>query len=223
MWPWLVGAGVLALLTVSSGKGSAPSYTTTAPRGSTPARVVASSNVPLTAANIQKAASVALAHETSVSNLETFGKALYDANYPALGVPLIGKALKQQGHAISVAAILQVLNIYQGSSPVPPGLATEITQWMGGAATVTAPTSNVLGVFTPSSDILFWVNKYAPANYTLGQSASVSDLAKAVKNMIAKAPAVQLTALEKALSTTNQKAYASQLQARVSEIQGYHA
>jgi len=146
VWPWLVGAGVLALLATSSSKGAtAPAYTSntsqrnTSQRSASTSRAVATtgpSNVPLTAANIQKAAAVALAQETNVSNLETFGKALYIANYGSLGVPLIVKALRLSRQAVNVASILKVLNIYQGVA-TPAWLTADMQKWMGGTPAVT--------------------------------------------------------------------------------------
>ena len=87
MWPWLIGAGVLALLATSGKAVARPAaYASTTPHAA------ASTNVPLTPANIQKAQSIALAHETSKANLVGFGNALIKYGYAALGYPLLNKA-----------------------------------------------------------------------------------------------------------------------------------
>lgn len=103
MWPWLAGAGVLALLAVSSsGKVVAR---TPLPAGASQAHPTTTSrNVPLTVANITAAQQVALAKETNITNLNSFGNALITYGYPTLGHPLLAKAALG-GSGLSKAAV----------------------------------------------------------------------------------------------------------------------
>ena len=115
MWPWLLGLGAIGLLAAGAGGKAGVRAPTSSSSVSHP---YVSPNVPLTAANIQKAAAYALAHETNAANLVAFGNALVLYGYPSLGNPLITKQqhLSGTGSAPPPETIAWWLNKYTGSN-----------------------------------------------------------------------------------------------------------
>lgn len=105
MNPWLLGAGLLALLGLASSKRSAPAPLPAPPRplpSGTPTRAPVSAPVSITHDHVIAAVHVALAHETNQGNLMAFGQALAGfGGYTSESIALITKATKVMAQQIT--------------------------------------------------------------------------------------------------------------------------
>jgi hypothetical protein len=183
VWPWLVGAGVLGLLALSSGSGATTSSAAAPPF--VPSSGVHSVSKPsgpsLSHDNIEAAFNFAMDHETNSAALMEFGIALTTYGYVDDGAALINRSA----------------TILVPSIPTP-----------GESSFQQYPYGSPAGTNT----IQWWVNHYAKATppYKNGEYIHPSDISLAVHNALAHATGKDVDDLSEFVTELDAYGYASE-------------